>query len=145
MNTPGEETRFKAIGAGLSYDSMFVFGEVAGHWRGWRPARTNWSSCPANCTPDYRGDGYCDEVCNVAECDFDMGDCCQETCEEKVGGVTLHRKYSCGSGSYACKSQEIQGWESFYNNTWYIGQRISTQYPSEMWYRRNDVTRTYKS
>jgi hypothetical protein len=27
------------------------------------------------CFDFYRGDGFCDDVCNVALCDFDAGDC----------------------------------------------------------------------
>lgn len=30
-------------------------------------------SCPY---PAYIGDGYCDDVTNIAACDFDGGDCC---------------------------------------------------------------------
>ena len=31
--------------------------------------------CAPGCPESWRGDMYCDESCNVEECDFDDGDC----------------------------------------------------------------------
>ena len=31
--------------------------------------------CPK---PKWKGDGFCDDDNNVASCDFDAGDCCEE-------------------------------------------------------------------
>lgn len=33
-------------------------------------------SCPA---PLWKGDGFCDDMNNIADCDFDAGDCCNKT------------------------------------------------------------------
>jgi len=144
METEGGETMYNSVFAGLSYDSMFVFGEVDGDWRGWQPASRSWSSCSnVTCPHDYRGDGYCDSECNVPECDFDMGDCCAESCNAPVGGVTLHRKYQCGYGPYDCKG-EAKGWEAYYNNTWYVGCSIQTHAPGYPYYYGNEIVSTYK-
>ena len=32
-------------------------------------------SCPS---PNWQGDGYCDDENNIEECGFDLGDCCEE-------------------------------------------------------------------
>ena len=44
------------------------------------------------------GDGQCNPQFNTAACNFDGGDCCEETCDDDFGF------YPCGSGqqSYAC-------------------------------------------
>jgi len=49
--------------------------------------------------PNWIRDGYCDKAgnYNTAECDWDGGDCCPETC---VTGL----KYSCGHYGFDCKS-----------------------------------------
>ena len=50
----------------------------------------NFSTTPPPCEkPSWKGDGYCDDMNNVASCDYDGGDCCGdsvvttycETCE----------------------------------------------------------------
>merc|ERR1712012_205349 len=50
----------------------------------------NFSTTPPPCEkPSWKGDGYCDDINNVASCDYDGGDCCGdsvvttycETCE----------------------------------------------------------------
>ena len=33
----------------------------------------------ADCAPDWPGDGYCDYACNNAACDWDGGDCDDDT------------------------------------------------------------------
>ena len=47
--------------------------------------------------PSYIGDGYCDhiaDVLNTADCGWDGGDCCQDTCESG--------SYTCGSIGFQC-------------------------------------------
>ena len=37
----------------------------------------NYSTTPPPCEkPSWKGDGYCDDMNNVASCDYDGGDCC---------------------------------------------------------------------
>jgi hypothetical protein len=40
---------------------------------------------------DWIGDGWCDEEYNTYECNYDMGDCCQSTCNYSVCGVLGYR------------------------------------------------------
>lgn len=50
------------------------------------------------CPQSWRGDGWCDPVCNDAANNFDNGDCCVGTC-------TAGRTYPCGARApYDCKS-----------------------------------------
>eukprot|EP01084_Bolivina_argentea_P104773 187586_1 len=47
---------------------------------------------------DYLGDGYCDHDgvgYNSLECQWDKGDCCEESCVSTVD-------FDCGSGGYDC-------------------------------------------
>jgi hypothetical protein len=54
----------------------------------------------ADCTvPRYYGDGYCDSVNNVADCDYDGGDCCESTCED--GSY-----FYCGIIGYDCQNPD---------------------------------------
>jgi hypothetical protein len=48
-------------------------------------------------TPDYFGDGFCDDENNVAACLFDGGDCCESTC-----GVGYVVSSECGADHYDC-------------------------------------------
>ena len=43
---------------------------------------------------DYRGDGYCDRAggLNSPQCNYDDGDCCEETCQGSL----------CGNNGYQC-------------------------------------------
>jgi hypothetical protein len=146
METAGGETPFQAVDAGLSYDSMFVFGETNGDWRGYNPALTDWSKCPEACKADWRGDGYCDkEECNIEACDFDMGDCCEDTCTAKIDGVTVHKSYTCGHGGYDCKSNKSAGWALRYKDTQHVGKSMSTQAPGQNWWDVLIVTDLYKT
>ena len=55
----------------------------------------------------YFRDGYCDDDLNVEECNYDGGDCCEDTC---VDGMS----YECGANLYDCKdpwSKLISGGE----------------------------------
>ena len=49
------------------------------------------------CWPFWRGDGYCDLGCNTEEYNYDDGDCCYETCTQKI------RRYPCGFTGFQCK------------------------------------------
>ena len=42
--------------------------------------------CSPDCSPDWPGDGYCDDVCNCEIEVWDGGDCCESTCEPGAGG-----------------------------------------------------------
>jgi len=46
------------------------------------------------------GDGYCDKTggYNTAECSWDGGDCCQDTCSDGM--------YNCGHNDFDCKQQQ---------------------------------------
>ena len=59
-------------------------------------ATGTYSQCNAQ-RSNWVGDGYCDRNggYNTPECNFDDGDCCQETCESSP--------YSCGQNEYDCK------------------------------------------
>jgi hypothetical protein len=143
VNTDGEETRYNSVNAGLSYDGMFTYTEARGQLRGWLPAQRNFTGCPARCSGEDRGDGYCDQQCNVPECDFDMGDCCESTCNQVVNGLLILRKYSCGTGGYACRGRS-SGWKKYYNNTEHIGREMSTNAPGGAWWQRRLLTGDYK-
>merc|ERR1712046_112585 len=135
METQGGEAGWGHMLAGLSYDSMFIFGEVDGDWRGYYPAMSgvDWQSCPTQCAPKDRGDGYCDKQCNVAGCDWDMGDCCESTCLAKLDGVSMYKLYECGRGSYDCKGT-AKGWQEVYKDTTHVGKSISSTKAGENWW-----------
>ena len=65
------------------------------------------SPVPVSCdvlNPEWVGDGYCDSVSggyNTPGCDFDGGDCCEETCEESAS-------YECGVAGYFCIDPEYR-------------------------------------
>eukprot|EP01083_Nonionella_stella_P166306 555737_1 len=45
--------------------------------------------------PTYLRDGYCDSSLNIADCSWDLGDCCSESC---IDGPS----YVCGSNGFNC-------------------------------------------
>jgi hypothetical protein len=45
------------------------------------------------------GDGFCDPTMNTSECNYDGGDCCQETCIDKT--------FQCGIVGYNCLNPNI--------------------------------------
>jgi hypothetical protein len=47
------------------------------------------------------GDGMCDSYANTAACDWDGGDCCEETCEDDT--------YICGEDPYDCIDPSVTG------------------------------------
>ena len=52
--------------------------------------------------PEWLGDGQCDDgEYNTVGCDFDGGDCCQETCDASV--------YSCSPSTFDCKDPRVVG------------------------------------
>ena len=56
-------------------------------------------NCLPSCNvpnPDYLGNGYCDKTdgYNTAECNYDNGDCCEDSC--------MDGDYSCGINGYEC-------------------------------------------
>ena len=63
---------------------------------------TTASLCAAE-IPEYVGDGFCDAVYNTADCNFDGGDCCADTCTAPS---------NCGTTVYACLDPA-----SAYNNS----------------------------
>jgi len=50
-----------------------------------------------------QGDGYCDDVCNTAQYEYDGGDCCRGTC-----GTDGSVNYACGSRGYSCKAEQVK-------------------------------------
>ena len=44
--------------------------------------------------PEWLGDGYCDDAINTAECLYDYGDCCEESCVSST--------YTCGINGFDC-------------------------------------------
>jgi len=143
VDTHGRETQFNSVNAGLSYDGMFAFTEARGEMRGWLPDQLNFKECKLPCYPKYRGDGYCDEECNRPECDYDMGDCCQEGCNQVINGLYLIRKYECGSNGYVCRGKG-RGWKQYYNNTNHIGRELSTTLAGGQWFEKKLLTDDYK-
>lgn len=53
------------------------------------------TSSASQCIEAYIGDGFCDAAQNIAECEYDGGDCCAITC---VDGSA----YECGYAGYNC-------------------------------------------
>eukprot|EP00794_Sanderia_malayensis_P012953 gene12953-14283_t len=51
------------------------------------------------CMGYWKGDGFCDLGCNTAEFKYDDGDCCYDTCIEKL------RRYPCGYTGFQCVSK----------------------------------------
>jgi len=139
FETKGGEAGWGHTGGGVSYDSYFVFGESNGEFRGWKPAFEAWHKCPKTCQAEWPGDGACDDACNVKECDFDMGDCCEKDCKKHVKGVPLYKKFKCGKDGYTCKGS-AKGWGEKYNDRTHIGRYMSTQAPGKRWQKRLDVT-----
>lgn len=58
------------------------------------PQPTAYPSCKGSTS--YVGDGLCDPENNNAECDFDGGDCCKNTCKNGT-------RFFCGASGYECK------------------------------------------
>ncbi|KAL3809006.1 hypothetical protein ACHAXA_000286, partial [Cyclostephanos tholiformis] len=58
------------------------------------------------------GDGRCDVMFNTAECNYDGGDCCEDSCDD------VHAFYPCGSGvDYICLDPPIATTSSSTNAT----------------------------
>eukprot|EP01083_Nonionella_stella_P168496 569039_1 len=66
------------------------------------PTHLDWSACNIT-NPSYIQDGACDVYgdYNTAECHYDGGDCCQETCASSP--------YSCGINGYYCIDPSVVG------------------------------------
>ena len=48
----------------------------------------------------FKGDGWCDHgEYNTNQCNYDGGDCCEESCDESA-------EYPCGIEGYNCKDPE---------------------------------------
>eukprot|EP00591_Stephanopyxis_turris_P005654 CAMPEP_0195507010 /NCGR_PEP_ID=MMETSP0794_2-20130614/543_1 /TAXON_ID=515487 /ORGANISM="Stephanopyxis turris, Strain CCMP 815" /LENGTH=842 /DNA_ID=CAMNT_0040633541 /DNA_START=258 /DNA_END=2786 /DNA_ORIENTATION=+ len=80
----------------------------------------NESSCPVQ-HPSFLGDGFCDgDEYNVPGCQWDGGDCCNETC-------VSNDAYQCGSGhGFDCKDPDTADfgtchWESILTNVARVG------------------------
>eukprot|EP00300_Choanocystis_sp_HF-7_P042640 c9366_g1_i3.p1 GENE.c9366_g1_i3~~c9366_g1_i3.p1 ORF type:complete len:140 (+),score=33.82 c9366_g1_i3:88-507(+) len=52
-----------------------------------------------NCSRADVGDGFCDARFNIAECSFDGGDCCQETC--------VNQSFVCGVVGFNCLDPSV--------------------------------------
>lgn len=54
--------------------------------------------------PEYIGDGYCDtqDGYNVLSCNYDGGDCCEETCLSTIHECGIEKPYSCQNPEFAC-------------------------------------------
>ena len=57
---------------------MFYFGDCTDYGTGTAPGETDCEA--AGGVESWIGDGYCDGSNNNAECDYDGGDCCEDTC-----------------------------------------------------------------
>jgi transglutaminase 1 len=122
------------------YDTRFLVGETVGALRSWRPKYINWRTCPATCVRNSIGDGNCDAACNIKGCDWDMGDCCANTCS----GILPIRPFACGGSGYSCKGLAL-GWTMLYlPDRTFIGRSLTTQRPGGAWNQPLDITRSYK-
>ena len=139
FETKGGEAGYGHTGGGVSYDSYFVYGEANGAFREWVPIFETWHKCPKTCKANWPGDGVCDADCNVKECDFDMGDCCEKDCKKDVKGVALYKKTQCGTKGYTCKGS-AKGWGLRRNDQKFIGKFMSTQAPGNNYRKVLDVT-----
>jgi len=72
---------------------------------------------PQSCNvpiPTYVGDGYCDGApYNTADCDWDGGDCCAETC--------TNGDYTCGVAGYNCLDPSVESQDCNVPNPSWIG------------------------
>lgn len=76
---------------------------------------TDFPECPSNCRPKWRGDGWCDDVCNIEECGFDDGDCeafCKAECRSSWVGdgfcdPTCYNEL-CDFDGGDCKESEVK-------------------------------------
>lgn len=49
------------------------------------------------------GDGYCDPLLNIPECQYDGNDCCEACCHPVLSSnIKSARRYDCGYGGYSC-------------------------------------------
>jgi hypothetical protein len=123
------------------YDTKFLIGETVGSLRSWRPKYVNWRTCPGSCVRNSIGDGNCDKACNLKGCDWDMGDCCPNTCS---GSLPI-RPFACGGSGYACRGIAL-GWTMLYlPDKSYIGKSLTTQRSGGAWNQPVDLTRNYKN
>jgi hypothetical protein len=52
--------------------------------------------------PDIAGDGHCDFAANDADCNWDGGDCCEQTCVSTASST-------CGAGGFSCADPSVAG------------------------------------
>ncbi|GMH49204.1 hypothetical protein TrLO_g9962 [Triparma laevis f. longispina] len=58
-----------------------------------------WSMDPPMCIKSFIGDGWCDKENNNPCCNWDGGDCCDETCTDEG------KPYECGQAGYRCAAR----------------------------------------
>merc|ERR1719313_2942228 len=51
------------------------YGSYGSGCEAWMNAPAGGPCCPADCPESWKGDGYCDDICNFEDCGFDGGDC----------------------------------------------------------------------
>ena len=66
-------------------------GEKCGQW-GYN-CKDPAAICEAN--KDLIGDGKCHTITNIAACNYDGGDCCEESCDQSTGNCGVHWDYYC--------------------------------------------------
>ncbi len=105
----GSGTCFNGVCVGLTLDSTCVTGafecttdyvcisstNASGIGRCMLPPPPDTPVEQCSAEPTWLGDGYCDEIANVALCGYDNGDCCQSTCVSS--GF-----YACGANGFNC-------------------------------------------
>ena len=65
--------------------------------------------------PDRVGDGRCDDDNNVADCQYDGGDCCPDTCLSicPPGAENEKCEFQCGvEPGFNCKTDEASGFDA---------------------------------
>ena len=60
----------------------------------------------ADCAPDWPGDGYCDYACNNAACDWDGGDCDDDTSATCSNIFCSSSQLGHGTCDYFCSGPE---------------------------------------
>lgn len=137
METRGGETPYRSVDAGMSYDSMFVFGEVDGDYRGWKPASLDWRACPATSTAS-RPTASATPSATRKSATSTWAIAVRSRARVLYRACASTGSIAAGTTASNAKARRRVGLR--YNNTHHIGTTLSTQSPGELWSRREDVT-----
>ena len=92
-------------------------------WGSYYGFQANDDNCAFQCDPSYINDGECDEMCNVAACDWDGNDCFHDygDCYTQSDGADYR-----GAANSTAKGIACQAW----SNQWpQVHDRVHTNFP----------------